>query len=65
MLRAAGVGCVTRGATREARLAALAEELPDEDRGEDMRARADAHRFGGEPRREAAERRAPLTTARE
>ncbi|EFL00326.1 predicted protein [Streptomyces sp. SPB78] len=51
-------GC---GRRREALLAALVEDLPDED----LEAQADACRFGGEPRREEAEYPALLAEARE
>ncbi|MEW2346639.1 hypothetical protein AB0904_03130 [Streptomyces sp. NPDC006684] len=53
------------GSRREALLAALVEDLPDEDMGEDLEAQADACGFGGEPRREEAEYPALLAEARE
>ncbi|SCE67426.1 hypothetical protein GA0115257_10112 [Streptomyces sp. LcepLS] len=55
-------GC---GSRREALLAALVEDLPDEDMEEDLEAQADACRFGGEPCREEAEYLALLAEARE
>ncbi|WP_037870070.1 hypothetical protein [Streptomyces sp. SPB074] len=62
--RKAGREARARG-RREARLAGLAEDLPDEGIGEDLEALADAYRFGSKPRCEEVEYLALLAEARE
>ncbi|MEU6439060.1 hypothetical protein [Streptomyces sp. NPDC047046] len=62
MRRGRGAGY---GGRREERLAALVEDLPDEDIGEDLEAQADAYRFGSKPRCEEVEYLALLAEARE
>ncbi|EGJ76850.1 hypothetical protein STTU_4060 [Streptomyces sp. Tu6071] len=54
-----------RGRSLAAWLAALVEDLPDEDMKEGLEAQVDACRFGDEPRREEAEYPALLAEARE